>query len=356
MTSQLSRRTFNTLLGTTLVAAPWVRGARAATEITVLNWKGYGTDEAFAVKAFGEATGITVKHDYFNSEPEMLTKLRTNPGAHDVVLINTARTQQAEAEGLIDAIDYGAIANAKELAEQLKSHPNLLAGGKPYGVAWVWGMNSLGVRHGTVTDAGTWAIFSDPKYAGRLALFDDSTTEIGIGALLTGQDINDPKDLPAVGKALKGLKPNVKLLWSSEDQWNKAFSAGAFDISVYWSGAAVRAAKRHNLAVDFVVPKEGAIGWLDGLSVPSKSTKKEAALKFINYMIDAKFYVTWATTAGAPASANAAAMSQLPADDLNRQVHKPEYLSKTQFMAPLPDERRLAFNDLWEEAKAFYAK
>jgi spermidine/putrescine transport system substrate-binding protein len=207
-----------------------------------------------------------------------------------------------------------------------------------------------------VTDAQSWAIFSDPKYAGRLALLDDPATAIGIGALLTGQDINDPKDQTAVTAALKAMKPNVKLLWSSEDQWNKAFAADAFDISVYWSGAAARSVKVHKLPVDFVVPKEGAIGWLDGLSVPASSSKKQAALQFINYMIDPKFYVTWATQAGAPASANAAAMAQLPADDLNRQIHKSEYLSKLQFMSALPDERRQAFNDAWEEVKAFYAK
>jgi spermidine/putrescine transport system substrate-binding protein len=66
-----------------------------SAEIRVLNWKGYGTDEAWAVAAFEEATGHTVVHDYFNSEQEMLTKLRTNPGAYDVVLINSAFTPQA---------------------------------------------------------------------------------------------------------------------------------------------------------------------------------------------------------------------------------------------------------------------
>ncbi|HRX36896.1 MAG TPA: spermidine/putrescine ABC transporter substrate-binding protein, partial [Aestuariivirga sp.] len=58
----------------------------SAAEIRVLNWQGYGTDEAFAVEAFEKKTGTTVVHDYFTSEQEMLTKLRTNPGAYDVVL------------------------------------------------------------------------------------------------------------------------------------------------------------------------------------------------------------------------------------------------------------------------------
>ena len=60
--------------------------AMAAGEIRVLNWQGYGTDEAFATEAFEKKTGVKVVHDYFTSEQEMLTKLRTNPGAYDVVV------------------------------------------------------------------------------------------------------------------------------------------------------------------------------------------------------------------------------------------------------------------------------
>jgi spermidine/putrescine transport system substrate-binding protein len=361
MTTYLSRRTFHAFFSSAFgvsllsMASPGRAGA-ATSEITVLNWKGYGTDEAFGLKAFAEATGIAVKHDYFNAEAEMFTKLRTNPGAYDVVLINSARTQQVQAEGLVDAIDFSAVPNAKDLSPPLRDHPNILAGGKPYGVAWLWGMTSLAVRQGKVAGAESWAIFSDPKYAGRLALFDDSITQVGIGALLTGQDPNNPNDLKAVTDALKAMKPNVKLMWSSEDEWNKAFAADAFDISDYWSGAAARSIKLHKLPLDFIVPKEGAIGWLDTLAVVSSSTKKDAALKFINYMIDPKFYVTWTMQSGAPASTNAAAMNALPADDLSHKIYKSDDLARLKFMSALPDDRRQAFNDVWDEVKAYYAK
>ena len=50
-----------------------------AAELRVLNWKGYGTDVEWAVADFQAMSGHTVLHDYFNSEQEMLTKLRTNP-------------------------------------------------------------------------------------------------------------------------------------------------------------------------------------------------------------------------------------------------------------------------------------
>src|SRR5271163_4869170 len=117
MTVKISRRGLTTLVGSGLALsfAPRI-GQAATTEITVLNWKGYGTDEPTALRDFAAATSIAVKHDYFNSEPEMLTKLQTNPGAYDVVLINSARTQQAQSAELIAPIDLAALPNAKDLA------------------------------------------------------------------------------------------------------------------------------------------------------------------------------------------------------------------------------------------------
>ena len=329
--------------------------AADAKTITVLNWQGYGTDEAFGLKAFKASTGIDVKHDYYNSEPEMLTKLRTNPGAYDVVLVNSARDAQAEADNLIDPVDLGKVANASGLAPAFKTNPNILIDGKTYGVPWVWGMNAIAMRTGKGFKVDTYAVFDDPAFAGRGALFDDAVTEIAVGALMTGQDINKPGDMKTIGDTLKGFKKDVKLIWSSEDEWNKAFAAGAFDVSIFWSGAITRAVHLHNQPVEFVIPKQGAIGWLDNLCIPSTSTNKQAGLAFINYMIDPAFYVEWAKS-GAPASANAAAMGMLPADDLNKQIHRPELLSSLQFMGALSDDRRQAFNDLWEEVKAFYAQ
>jgi spermidine/putrescine transport system substrate-binding protein len=358
MRAHLGRRQFNLLLGSGLAAGTvpgLLREARAQDDrtITVLNWQGYGTDEAWSLEAFKAATGITVQHDYFNSEPEMLTKLHTNPGVYDVVLINNARTSQALADGLIDPIDPASVPNAKDLAPALAE--KFVVDGQTWGIAWLWGMTSLGVRAEKAAGVDSFAVLGDPAFAGRAALFDDSVSMVGIGALLTGQDVNAPADLEPIRATLKGFKPNVKLIWSSEDQWNKAFAAGDFDVSVYWSGAAIRSKRTFNLPVEFVVPKEGALGWLDGLHVPATSERKEDALAFINWMIDPRFYVEWSTKVGAPASANTAALAQLPPDDLNHQVHKPEYLTSLQFSAALSDETRQSFADLWEEVKASYA-
>jgi spermidine/putrescine transport system substrate-binding protein len=353
-----TRRQTLGLIGTGALAAATSsllpRRAQAATKITVLNWQGYGTDEAWALKEFKDKTGIEVVHDYFSSEPEMLTKLRTNPGAYDVVLINSARSQQAAGEGLISPIDFSKVPNAASLSPELKNHANVQLDGKTNGVAWVWGITSLAIVEGQ-PKPDSYAALGDPSHKGRVALFDDAVTGVAIGALLSGQDMNNPKDLAVVTDKLKAFKQNVKLLWSSEDEWNKAFAAKEFDLSIFWSGAAVRSKRNSHLPVEFVVPKEGGIGWLDSLSIPATSANPDAGLAFINFMIDPDFYYEWATKVGAPASANAAAMEKLPADDLNRMIHKPEYLKTMTIQSALPDDRREAFNNLWQEVKAFYA-
>ncbi|ESR27013.1 ABC transporter substrate-binding protein [Lutibaculum baratangense] len=355
---KLSRRRMLTLTGSGLVALAGsrhlVRPARAAGRITVLNWQGYGTDERWAVEAFTEATGIEVVHDYFNSEAEMLTKLRTNPGVYDVVLINSARSQQAAGEGLLMPVDLANYPNAEGLAPSLRENEYLKTDGELYGVAWVWGMNSLAIRDGMEAPT-SYAALAAPEFRNKVALFDDAVTMVGLGALLSGQDMNDPSDMAAVVEKLKEMKPNVRLLWSSEDQWNKAFSAGEFDLSIYWSGAAVRSQKTFDLPLQFVVPEEGAIGWLDSFSIPATSQNPDEAAQFIDYMIDPGFYTKWAIEVGAPASANAAAMEALPEDNLIRQIHDPEYLETMTLMAPLPDDRRETFNNAWQEVKAFYA-
>ena len=359
VTSQPNRRDVSRLIGAGLSAtalASWPgRAAADAKAVTVLNWQGYGTDLAEGLKLFKAATGIDVRHDYYSSEPEMLTKLRTNPGAYDVVLVNSARDAQAAADGLIDAVDLSKVPNAAGLSPAFKANPNIVVDGRTRGVPWVWGMNALAVRTGVGLQADSYAVFDAPALAGRGALFDDAVTAVAIAALMTEQNINDPKDMKAIGDTLKGFKKDVKLVWSSEDEWNKAFAAGAFDVSVFWSGAVTRAVNLHHQPVEFVIPKEGAVGWIDNLCVAATSANKGPALQFIDFMVSPAFYAEWAKS-GAPASANDAAMAALPEGDLNRAIHKPEHLRGLQFMGALPDDRRQGFNDLWEEVKAFYAE
>ncbi|MEM8740276.1 MAG: extracellular solute-binding protein [Pseudomonadota bacterium] len=328
-------------------------GAAQAAEIRVLNWKGYGTDEAWAVEAFEAATGHSVVHDYFNSEQEMLTKLRTNPGAYDVVLINAAYTQQAAGEGLIQPIDTAGMANVADLAPNLAGNPELAPEGVVHGVAWVWGLTGFAYNSDAMDPPDSLEVFWSAEMKGKIGWRDDALEAVQFAALATGQSINDIQDLDAVRAKLAALIPQIRTFWSSENDWNQFIASGEFDVATYWSGSASRSKTQFGLPVEFVVPKEGAIGWLDGLSIPAGSQNVDAAKAFIDWMIDPAFYVKWDTDIGAPASANIKAAAALPEDAFNRVVlGDPDNIARVEIMLPVPEEKMQAYLAMWQELKA----
>ena len=329
-----------------------------AKELKVLNWQGYGTDEKWALDLFEQKTGIKVIHDYFNSEQEMLTKLRTSPGTYDVVLMNNTFVMEAANEGLIQPVDTAKIPHFNDLNVALRDSERFVKDGKHYAVAWVWGVTSFAYSTDKIaTPPDSLEALWDPANAGKVGWRDDAIEAIQFGALATGQDMNAPADMEKIKQKLMTLKPQIKTFWSSEDEWNKYMAAGDYTISTYWSGSAARSKKAFKLPVDFVVPKEGAIGWFDGLAVAANAPNLDGAHAFIDFMVDPEFYVKWDTDVGAPASANAKANEALPADAMNRTVlGDPKVVERLQWMAPLTDDQRKAYQETWDAVKTTFAQ
>lgn len=354
----LSRRSTLALIGGAATFGLTGRIAHAAGEIKVLNWQGYGTDEKWALEMFEKKTGIKVVHDYFNSEQEMLTKLRTSPGTYDVVLMNNIYVMEAAHEGLIQALDTSKFSNFNDLTPALRDSDRFVMDGKHFAISWVWGLTSFAYNTEKIaTRPDSMEALWDPAHAGKVGWRDDALESIQIAALATGQDMNAPADIEKIKDKLKALKTQIKTFWSSEDEWNKYMAAGDYDIAVYWSGSAARSKKAMKLPVEFVVPKEGAIGWFDGLTIAANAPNPEGAAAFINFMVDPEFYVKWDNDIGAPASANAKANAQLPADALNRTVlGDPEVVKRVQWMAPISDEQKQKNQELWDEVKTSFAR
>jgi spermidine/putrescine transport system substrate-binding protein len=343
-------------VGATVLGAP--RIARAAGgEVKVLNWQGYGTDFKAGVDAFQKKTELSVVHDYYTSEPEMMTKLRTNPGGYDVVLTNCVWNNLASKEGLVQPIDTSKIAHWADLDPAFRDSERLNQDGKVYGVAWVWGTTGIAYNTEVYNPApDTLAKLWDPALKKKVALRDDAVEAVSFGAIMSGQDMNHPADLEKVKAKILELKDNVNYLWSSEDDWHKQFAAKAFDISAMWGGAAIRAKTGFHLPVGFYIPKEGGIGWFDGLAVAKGAPNPDGAHAFINWMVDPEFYTAWETKEGAPASANPKAMAALPdSDPTKAAASDQEAVKRLQFMAPLSDDERQKYSDLWAEVRTAFA-
>ena len=349
----MRRANMSAVLAAGAIFASTLAFAAQADEVHVLNWKGYGADEPWAVAAFEKATGHTVVNDFFNSEQEMLTKLRTNPGTYDVVMINAAFNDQALAEKLIQPIDVATIANAADLDPQKASSPMLNHDGKVYGVPWVWGLTGLAINDKAFEQPpSSIEVMWDAAHKGRVTIRDDALEAVQFGAIATGQNVNDIQDLDKVKAKLASLMPQIRTFWSSENDWNQLAASNQIDLGTYWSGSADRAKTHFHLPVTFVIPKEGAVAWLDAFSIPAGSKNVKGAEAFINYMIDPAFYVEWNTKVGAPVSANLKAVAALPEEAFNRRVMgDPKVAKRIQFQTPVTDEQREKYLALWQNLK-----
>ena len=329
----------------------------SAEELHVLNWKGWGTDEPWAVAAFEKETGATVVHDYITSYPEVFTKLRTNPGYYDVVVLNAAFVGQAAEEGLLDEIDPASLTNFPKLFPEMRESPQLMIDGKVRGVAWIWGVTSVTYDTNLFqTPSTSLEVLWDPAHANRVCWRDDPEDSVRFAALALGQNPDEPQDMKAIAEKLRALKPQIKAFWKSEDEWRKLVAAKECDLTIFWTSSADRAIA-DKFPVSYIVAEEGAIAFRDSLVIPVGSAHKEMAAKFIDYMISKGFYDGWVKAGGAPASANSEAMAGLPPHSLARKIlAAPENLKRINFKGPLSEEQRQAYLDLWQETKAYFAQ
>jgi spermidine/putrescine-binding protein len=102
-----------------------------------------------------------------------------------------------------------------------------------------------------------------------------------------GYDRNstDPAQLSQAEAKLKELVPNVKLFDS--DNPKQALLSGEAWIGQTWNGEA-SIAHGENQAIQYVFPEEGCSIWYDNLSIPKGAPHLDAALAFINFVLDPK--------------------------------------------------------------------
>jgi len=340
------------------------RTTRAATtELHILNWQGYGSDEAWAVKQFEDAHGVKIVHDYFTSLDEMLTKLRTSPGTYDAVQINIAYLKPALDDKLIQSIDQSKITVWDSLAPSLRDLPELRQGTKDlYAVPWTWGATGLVYNTKDFPNGfDSIEVLWDPKYAGQIGMSDSYEDAFLFAALRAGikqpyQNLT-PENLATIRKNLAALTPNVKAYWQSEDEFNRLFASSEIKIGVYWSGSASRAANVSKLPIKFVVPKEGAEGWVDSWTIAANAPNAAMATEWINFMSSPEFFLEWDKVAGAPVPANSKTFDQLPKESFTRVVFgDAQNVSRLVFASFLPEKTRNDLLQVWQEAKLSGAK
>ncbi len=96
----------------------------------------------------------------------------------------------------------------------------------------------------------------------------------------------DPKAYGAlmdqVGAALIACKPNFKFFYDNKDQLLNGIRSGEVVAAMMWDTGGWTL-NRDNPDIQFIVPRSGALGWLDTFALPARGRNDAAAYAWINF-------------------------------------------------------------------------
>jgi spermidine/putrescine-binding protein len=325
--------------------------------LSLLVWEGY-SDES-AVSAFEESHHCKVKASYMGSSDELVAKLRGGSASnYDVISPSSDVASSIARTGLAAPLDLSKLPSYSQLSARLRDLALVKANGQIYGVPFMWGPNPL--LYDTTVFAqppDSWAIFWDPKYKGKISVWDDLST-VYMAAQILGYDKPDPShlynltddELAAVKKKLIELKPNVRKMWSTGGELTNLFQNHEIVLAMGWP-LNTNDLRKLSFPIGETIPKENTTGWIDHLMITAASGNKELAHAFLEYMTEAKTQKLVADrTHYTPANPGAAQL--LTAEEIKGlHLDNPDaYMQRIYFWQDVP--RRAKYNEIWNEVKA----
>lgn len=264
--------------------------------LSVLEWGGYEaggtsaqTSGMWAGTPYTQEFGKhSATYTYIVNDDQSLSKAGTS-GPFDIMHPCNEMLPSFVSQGLIQPWDTSLLPSFKNLNPFLVQKGQV--DGKQYMIPWDWGYASLLYRSDKIApaDATGWELAWNPKYKGKIALWNGSGSNMEVAALKLGyhnMDTLSDSQIRNVKQALTAQKPLNKFYWSSEyGQMQPSFKSGDIWITYSWQDAYVAMAKA-GLKVAYLNPSQGKLSWFCGFVLGSQSKNFFHSHKYVESFIN----------------------------------------------------------------------
>lgn len=285
------------------LAAPFISKTYAqgtSGSVNIFAWAGYINDEILA--AFESATGIKPNYTPYGTNDELLNQLRANNGGgFDIIWPSVDRVPNYVEFGLVQEIDEAKVEVARCLPSAWENSAKFgaVVDGKRYQVPTDWGTEALAfdkeqapLEYGTASYGDIWK----EDMAGKATVRAHSSL-VGLGLWLEAEGklprpLLDAFETPEaqveifdviVAEAI-ARKGNIVQFWNNENEAQGAFRVNGAAVGQTWDSTAAALGKE-GLPVGFIAPKEGALAWMEGVSIPAGASNLDQAYAFINWFL-----------------------------------------------------------------------
>lgn len=252
-------------------------------ELVLYTWEGMLPKEI--LNGFQEKYGIRIVNSAFDSNETMLDNLRsTKEGVYDLIIADDYIIETAVQSGLVSELDKSVVTNIVNINPLFQgqyydpdnSYTIPCGAGIPLIV-----YNPEKVDFEITGYSDLW----DPALRGGVAITANYRVINGIALLSMGRSMNEenPDVISQAGKKLLDLAPNICLI--QDDNTQDALLNGEASVAYLYTSQVTRALAG-NPSLQVVYPKEGLeFGMMAGF-VPKNAPNKEAAFRFLNYLLE----------------------------------------------------------------------
>jgi spermidine/putrescine transport system substrate-binding protein len=334
-------------------------------EDTFNNWNWYDGYAAYAQeqmpKDFEDLETVNVSG--YASPTEWFSKIQS--GNHDIDNIGgTANfTYRSIQNDLLQPIPLDRMPNVQEnvpdqylsVVEEWFTDDD----GNQYALPQSRGVNpALGYNQNVFDEPpSSWDVLWDDEYEGQIIIQDRPNVAVQIAARYTGQDWRNPDDFDDIKEALLQQKPLVRTYWSEYSSAMQQFINESAVVGTQTMGR-LYSAKFQNDApyVNWTVPEEGSTFFADQFIIPTNAPHPAISTYYVNWSAHPDNAIKLFTSmgylpaiGGVDSRLESEGISQEKRDFVNWQQKGGE---KLDFLAPLDDEVREQYSQIWTEVKA----
>jgi spermidine/putrescine transport system substrate-binding protein len=273
------------LFTTTAILALSAGLAQAQERLSVYHWFEYMPQEL--VDKFTAETGIEVTIDTYDSNEAMLASLKAGRmGQYDVAVPGDYMVQIMENEGLLDSFEPAELPNFDNIQDEWVDVP--FDPGRRHSIPYQWGSTAFSVNRGVYQgDIDTTdIIFSPPpELRGRINVLDSQGEVLALASIHMGipQCTTDRDQL----RALNDMLMEAKQHWASfgSDTAKDVLVSGDAAAGMIYNGFSAKA-REEGANVEYAYPRQGYIAWMDNVVLLRDAPNREAALKFMNFLLE----------------------------------------------------------------------
>ncbi len=302
----VSRRKFLKSTGAVAAAAaigPWVISSKVLAsngEVNVLMWSDYLPPDYLA--EFTAATGITINYTGIGSNEEIINKMKATKGKGvDICSPTNVRSGQWVELDLLQPWDYSKIPNIGNVNPAMlrvgDSEWNFGGAGSHW-LPQIWGTEAVSWRTDLYSPAGgqpsygnIWDGSAEGKtmirpHSGMLGagLYMETIGELKAGDVWRAYQSEDA--MRPVWEKITAFcisnKHQIKLFWNDADSQKNGFLNDGVVVGQTWDGPPL-AMKTAGEPVQYQAPKEGALAWVDGMSLSKSAANIEQAYAFVEF-------------------------------------------------------------------------